>query len=426
MAPVTRVPALTPHGHLVLAPASDAQALPDDLQRRVEQAFQRGAGYGLLDLGLREVGTALPPVYAFWRDFAARYVTTLCMSDAAPDSESPPQAVGLPSRDEINPLVIAAPPMAGGEYLSTAVLESLWEQIDAASGAERAQSKQSLQAYLKEHNPAWNLVGRVHFNLAENRGDEEAPFAFIATYTTQLSAHGRAQHLALAEALREYAGAKNKTRLLSLLRPVQQAAAQCWWLRAMVEAGEIYHPLRWTAVEAFQFLTDVPALEAAGIVVRTPSAWRSGRPVRPQVKAAIGGRVPSVLGKDALLDFSVELTLGDERLTAGEIRSLLNGSDGLQFLRGRWVEVDRKKLSQLLDRFRLVEQAAAVGGLPFGEALRLMAGVVVAEQSADEPDPAWSTVVAGPWLAETLRGLRSPDGLARVDPGAALKATLRP
>jgi non-specific serine/threonine protein kinase len=426
MAPVTRVPALTPHGHLVLAPALDAQALPDDLQRRVEQAFQRGAGYGLLDLGLREVGTALPPVYAFWRDFAARYVTALCMSDAAPDSESPAQAVEFLSRDEIDPLITAAPPMAGGEYLSTALLKSLWEQIDAASGAERAQSKQSLQAYLKAHNPAWNLVGRVHFNLAENRGDEEAPFAFIATYTTQLSAHGRAQHLALAEALREYAGAKNKARLLSLLRPVQQAAAQCGWLRAMVEAGEIYHPLRWTAAEAFRFLTDVPALEAVGVVVRTPSAWKAGRPLRPQVKATIGGRVPSALGKDALLDFRVELTLGDDRLTAAEIRSLLVGSDGLQFLRGRWIEVDRKKLSQLLDRFRLVEQAAAAQGLPFGEAMRLMAGVAVAEQSDDEADPAWSTVVAGPWLAESLRGLRSPDGLARVDPGAALKASLRP
>jgi len=41
----------------------------------------------------------------------------------------------------------------------------------------------------------------VHFNLAENRSDEEAPFAFIATYTTRLSAQSRAQHLPLAEAL---------------------------------------------------------------------------------------------------------------------------------------------------------------------------------------------------------------------------------
>ena len=184
-------------------------------------------------------------------------------------------------------------------------------------------------------NPAWHLVGRVHFNLAENRSDEEAPFAFIATYTTRLSAQSRAQHLPLAEALREYAGAKNKARLLSLLKPVQEGSRDCAWLKAMVESGELYHPLRWSAAEAFQFLTDVPKLEAAGIVMRAPSAWASGRPLRPKVRATVGGRVPSVLGKDALLDFHVEFTLGEERLTASEIRALLKGSDGLQFLRGR-------------------------------------------------------------------------------------------
>jgi len=35
-------------------------------------------------------------------------------------------------------------------------------------------------------------------------------------------------------------------------------------------------------------------------------------------------------------------------------------------------------------------------------------------------------VVAGPWLAETLQGLRGPEGLAQIDPGAALNGTLRP
>jgi superfamily II DNA or RNA helicase len=425
MIAAARTLALTPHGHLILAPSDGAPALADGVQRRVEAAFERGAGYGLLSLGLREVGTALPAVCAYWRDFAGRYVTALCTANGPGEGDPVATTVAAPSREYLDALVAAAPPMAGGEYLNVAVLESLWGLIDAACQADRLQSKQSLQAYLKAGNPAWNLVGRVHFNLAENRGDEDAPFAFLATYSPQLSAQGRATHLPLAAALRDYAGAKNNARLLSLLRPVQQAAAQCEWLRAMVEAGEIYHALRFTAEEAYQFLTDVPELEAAGLIVRTPSAWPSGRPPRPQVKATVGGRVPSVLGKDALLDFSVELTLGDERLTAAEVRALLAGSDGLQFLRGRWVEVDRKKLSQLLDRFRRVEQAAAADGVPFGEAMRLMAGVAVADDATDEPDPAWSTVSAGPWLAETLKGLRSPEGLARVDPGAALNATLR-
>jgi non-specific serine/threonine protein kinase len=384
----------------------------------------------LLELGLREVGTPLPPDLAYWRDFAARYVTVLCTSvhglpeDAAADAgEVPP-----PPADALAALVNAAPPMPGGEYLGAEVLARLWSQIDVAFRKERGQAKTTLQEFLRAGHAAWHLVGRVHFNLAENRSDEEAPFAFIATYTTQLSAQGRAQHLALGEALREYAGTRNKARLLALLKPVQDGASQCPWLRAMVEGGEIYHPLRWTPAEAFQFLTDAPKLETAGIVVRTPSNWQAGRPPRPKISARVGGRVPSVLGREALLDFQVDLTLGEERLTAAEIRALLKGSDGLQLLRGRWVEVDRAKLSQLLERFRAVEAAASTGGLPFAAAMRLVAGVSVDDEEGVDaaPDPDWSEVAAGPWLAQTLRGLRSPEGLARVDPGSALHATLRP
>jgi hypothetical protein len=93
--------------------------------------------------------------------------------------------------------------------------------------------------FLHGKSPAWHLVGRVHFNLAENRRDDEAPFAFLATYTTRLSTNATAQHLPLGRALSEYAGAANKGQLLSLLLPVQRAATECPWLKAMVESGEI-------------------------------------------------------------------------------------------------------------------------------------------------------------------------------------------
>jgi non-specific serine/threonine protein kinase len=58
--------------------------------------------------------------------------------------------------------------------------------------------------------------------------------------------------------------------------------------------------------------------------------------------------------------------------------------------------------------------------------MRLVAGVKLEEESVEAQDPDWSTVSAGPWLAETLKDLRSPEGLARIDPGTALLATLRP
>jgi non-specific serine/threonine protein kinase len=38
----------------------------------------------------------------------------------------------------------------------------------------------------------------------------------------------------------------------------------------------------------------------------------------------------------------------------------------------------------------------------------------------------WAQVAAGPWLADTLKALRSPQGLARVNPGGDLRGELRP
>ena len=194
----------------------------------------------------------------------------------------------------------------------------------------------------------------------------------------------------------------------------------------MVDAGEIYHPLRWTPAEAFQLLTDVPRLEAAGVIVRVPNAWRANRPSRPQVTATVGSKPPSGLGTDALLDFEMGVSLDGEPLTAAEVEQLLAASNGLHLLRGRWVEVDRERLSRMLDEFRAVETAAARDGLSFGEAMRLLAGAHVPGDIVADSAPDWSSVVAGPWLTKTLAGLRDPAQLAQLDPGAALRATLRP
>ncbi len=409
-----------------MAPSDDAPALAPEVAERLEVAFARGSGHGLLQLGAGEVGTALPPLFGYWREFGARYVTALCaQSDVearGAKANSPPRP-----REDLEAFTQAAPPMMGAEYLTPSVLEALWDELDAAFRTELSESKTPVQDFLRRRNPAWNLVGRVHFNLAENRQDPDTPFAFLATYTTRLSAHAKAQHLPLGQALREYAGAANKGRLLSLLVPVQRASERCGWLKAMVDTGEIFHPLRWTPQEAFRLLTDLPQLESAGVVVRVPGAWRAGRPPRPRVSATVGGKAPAGLGTDALLDFSMEITLDGERLTEGEVAALLAGSDGLHLVRGRWVEIDRERLRRVLDQFRDVERTAAQRGLTFAEAMRMLAGADMSQEgSAGDGDRDWSRVVAGSWLADTLASLRAPQALARVEPGGELRATLRP
>ena len=415
--------ALTPRGRLLFTATEGTFQPPEGLSRRLESAFGRGSGHGLLELGAAQVGIALPPDFSYWRDFAARLVAAICTH---PDLDARHAPIAAPVLTDLEALAAAAPPMTGVEYITASVLAQLWTETGEAFRSELAESRASVPGFLQSKNPAWHLVGRVHFNLAENRRDDEAPFAFLATYTTQLSTQARAQHLPLGRALSEYAGAANKPQLLSLLLPVQRAAAQCPWLKTIVESGEIYHPLRWTPAEAYQLLTDTPRLEAAGVIVRVPTAWRANRPPRPRVTAVVGGKPPSGLGTEALLDFKMSVSLDDESLTKPEIEQLLAASDGLHLVRGRWVEVDRERLSRMLDEFRAVERAAVKDGLSFGEAMRLLAGAHVPGDIVATTAPDWSSVVAGPWLAKTLAGLRDPAQLEQLDPGGALKATLRP
>jgi non-specific serine/threonine protein kinase len=416
---------LSPQGRLHLDRLADAELTPP--HREIADQFTRGDGYGLFRLGAAELETALPGVLGFWRDVGRVFVVRLCATDNLEQLRERIH-VEVPA-DELTALVSGAPPMPGGEYLTTAVLEDLYGRMLSAVQDELAEWEGSVEEFLRHASPAWNLVGRVCFHLAENKNDPEAPFAFVATYTTRLSAKAKAQHLPLAQALREYAGARNKAALLALLEPVQRAARTSAMAKDLVESGAVFQTLAWTPSEAHRFLSEVPRFEAAGVIVRMPASWRAKRPPRPEVQVTLGKKLGKGVGADAILDFSMAVMLEGEPLTEAELRAILDGTDGLALVRGRWVEMDRERLRQVLDHWSAFEAAHTVGGVSIVDGLRLLAGANIEEAREDAPaDPAgeWSRVVAGESLAKALTGLRSPEALADLDTGGHLRAELRP
>ena len=406
--PLSLATFLTPQGALRLETGEDEP--PADAA--LAAAFARGAGHGLLHLGLGGAQKALPPDLAFWRGFALRLVAARCRADGPPE----PDLAGL---------VEAAPPLRGGEYLDAVALEALWLETARAFEAELAASGDSLDGYLAAHDSRWRHVGRVHFNLAENRKDVELPFAFLATYVPGIAAHGALRHAPLGAALREYAGAGAKGELLRLLEPVSRASAACGWLKEIVDSGEIFHPLRWTPAEAMRLLGDVAALEAAGVVVRMPAGWPGARPSRPQAQATVGVKAPSLVGAAQVLDFEIAVTLDDEALTGAEIASL-RAQNGLAMLRGKWVEVDGARIDAALGRYAEIERRAQAEGVSFAQAMRLLAGADIGDKAEAAATADWGQVKAGPWLAQTLEASRRPETLASALPGEKLNATLRP
>ena len=66
-APGALSPLLTPQGQLRTSLDAEAPALSDTLAARLQAAFARGSGQGLLQLGATEVATPLPLAWGWWR-----------------------------------------------------------------------------------------------------------------------------------------------------------------------------------------------------------------------------------------------------------------------------------------------------------------------------------------------------------------------
>ena len=409
---------LTPSGHLRPASEGATPSHPDLL--KVLNAFDEEESAGLFELAARPISGGLPPDLSYWRDFAGRNLTARCHT---PGGTTDLEAIPPLSDSESAFLILSAPPMEGAEYLSSELLGRLWTSLDEWI-RRQAVTSGGLEAFLLRRAPLWRQVGRVCFHLAENRKDPDFPFAFLATYAPRISDTARVRFQPLSRALQEFAGEGNRKGLVRLLTPVQSAAEKSPLIRDLLSSNDIYHPLAWTPQEAYRFLQEVPLYEESGLLVRVPDWW--ARRPRPRVMVTIGNEKKNVLGPEAILDFQVKMAVGDTTLTERELKALLAGGDGLAFLNGQWVEVDREKLSEALAHWKRVEQEAGDQGISFVEGMRLLAGAPADLGGQDDQTVrAWSFVEGGTWLKDLLGQLRSPEALSASLPAKDLRAVLR-
>lgn len=423
---------LLPSGYLHCFPVADDAGHAAEFPG-LGEAFTRHVGDALFLLAAEKATEGLAPSLRYWHDFATAYLSARCRlleGEAPADLFAEGAADLAPPVPPLEPgealrWMQSAPPMPGAEYLSAQVLQSLWTQLDQWV-QDRIRDKGSLAALLQDEAPQWHPLGRVCFHLAENKRDPEFPFAFMATYAPEGQGRGQVRYRPLRTALQEYAAAKDRPALIRLLTPVQRAAESSALIKELVESGDIYHPLAWTPNEAYAFLREVPLYEDSGLVTRLPDWWH--RRSRPTVAVRIGSLAQGRFGKDAVLDFEVQVALGEESLSDAELAELLAAEAGLIFLKGRWVEVDRERLGEALDHWRRVAREARDSGLDFIQGMRLLAGAPADLGPVDQAEAIrhWSRIEPGPWLAELLARLRSPEALAAARPGETLKATLRP
>jgi non-specific serine/threonine protein kinase len=356
------------------------------------------------------------PSHMFWRSLADELLTCLCRMPEGTDIMS---GLANPPHERFSALCDAAPPMPGGEYLSPFSLAIIWFHL--SQWVVQA-SQPSLADFLAQRAPLWKRVGRVTFHLAENKADPDRPFAFLVTYVNSVTSQGRDQHLALSQALKQYAGQGDHPALLNLLTPVKNASEKLPWVANLVATKDIYKPLAFTINKAHRFLEDIPVMEDSGLSVRIPDWWRR----RPQVRVQINiDKKETNFGGSQLLDWDVSLAIGDQNLSQEDIYALFNlDEDGLVFFKGQWLEVDRERLKEALEHWNIAK-AANESGISFIQAMRLLAGMPAGKDGGVElpdPDP-WVLPKPGPILEEMLNNLKNPKAL---EPPEDLHAVLRP
>jgi len=409
-----------PNGSLQLEWTNTQDVVSKDsrlLQEEIYKRFNADADSWLLYLGFCDHQVSLSPSVDYWRSFTGVFTKKLSQT---PDLEILRHKVKLLiEEDELRMHLELVPLMIGSEYLNVELLEDVWGKLNRTFTVAIKSYDGTVEAFIKSYSPDVHLVGRVFFHLVENKSDEY-PFAFMATYSTRLNRQGRSKHLPLKYALQEYKN--NDDKLLELLATVHIAARKSPLIADLLETGELFHPLAWTTGEAFTFLKEIPVFEKSGILCRMPNWWK-GKSSGLRLNFSVGDSRPSFVGMDAILNFNAQLFLGDTQITEKEARKLLGESEGLAFIKNRWVAVDQEKLKQTLDAYEKAKKMMDKQGLSLRDAFRmqLMPEKLLGINTQDID----YGISKGKWLKSVIRKLREPDLITSIMPDKKFKAKLR-
>ncbi|MCK5215399.1 MAG: DEAD/DEAH box helicase [Candidatus Omnitrophica bacterium] len=386
------------------------------LEKEILKQFQEGLPSCLLFLGFCDKTVGLSPSLGFLRDFSRLFALKLSHT---PNLELiRDKAVITIEEREITETLSKSPFMTGAEYLNENILNTLWKQLNTQFQQKIKKHRGSVADFIRNYSPDVHLVGRVYFHLVENKKNEELPFAFLSTYSTGFNNQGKSKHLPLKHALKEYG--HDKQRLIDLLATVHLAAKESKLITRILNSGEIFHPLAWSSKEAFRFLKEIAHYENCGILCRIPDWWKANSNSL-KINISIGDSSPAHLGMDALLNFNAQMLLGDDVISAEEVQKILVESEGLAYIKGKWVEVDPEKLNRVLEAFENAKNAEEQG-LTLKEAMRIQMGTTVIFNGSSND---LLEISNGQWLNSVIQKLRQPEMIKSIHPDKDFKAILR-
>ncbi len=387
-----------------------------DMQNALSQAHDEDRDKWLFDLGFKEQNRELSAPINYFIGLSHLFVEKL---SRLPDLELLRHSVKVTlSESERMTLMESLPMMTGAEYVNSDLMTQFWDRLLSTFSELIQRHDGSVASFFAALNPQIHLAGQVFFHLVESK-HPKWPFAFMATYSTGMGADGKPMHRTLKKAMHEF----EDEQYIKLLSKVQQVSEKSELVNGLIQSGDLFHPVRWDAGEAYQFLKEIPLYESSGVLCRIPDWWKQSAS-GARLSINLGDKKPSLAGLDALLDFRPGIVLGGVEISPEEARRILRESQGLAFIKNRWVPVDPDKLKQVIDAWEAVKEFEEEG-ISVRDAMRLQLNpekFFNLDLSAVDEDISISN---GAWLDAMQKKMIYPQKLEPIQPAKGFKASLR-
>ncbi|HBM16140.1 MAG TPA: ATP-dependent helicase [Lentisphaeria bacterium] len=390
-------------------------------QEKFYNSFKENPVEALFQLGFMETKGILSSTLNFWHCFSLLFVNALRLTEHLDIKRD---KVVIPFDEELClKLLSDAPFFTGSEFLNIELLRRYWIELEKFYREKIKDYKGSAADLLRSYSEQINIADKIYFHMVENKKGSSTPFAFLATYSSGLNDKGIATHKPLKGVMDEYSGKQSK--LVQMLGSVYRVAGKSSYIKSLLDNGEIFYPVGVDTSEAFTFLSETPLYEECGILCRIPNWWKSAKK-GVRIKAKFGSKGRSFLGKEALVDFSAELTFDGMPLTPEEIEKIISDSSSLVLIKGKWAAMDKDKLKSTLDKWKEIQSLMSDGDLSFAEAAKIASGMDenISSTFYDEGTPV--DFEFGDWMQSVLQKMKNPSEISSFKTGEGFKAQLRP
>ena len=250
-------------------------------------------------------------------------------------------------QDDVNLLLSYSDFVKGGRFLNEKWINKNFENIVSEIYSLSNDKDTSIYNTLTELKPKIIIPSKMYFHLVENYNAEGKPFAFMVTFT--LSIDKDTKHYPIRNVLSsKFRNAKQTDTILNIIETLSN---QSPFMSAMIKNGNFFKPTLIDEKEAYGFLQEINLYEKMGIVCRVPK-WRSAA---SKISIDIDERKyyqPAVFIHDRIILNNLTLFYKGVEITVEEAKEILKKSEGLEKIKGKWVEIDHKEIEKLLSEYK--------------------------------------------------------------------------